>query len=86
MKIALDTFVDNVAVLAVEACLLTDLASVIPGDHLYSMEDEEIYQIASEPPEVLEQRQRLSKQLEALKEAMKTCKKHVQLRTGKSIM
>lgn len=75
-QIALDTFVDNVAILGVEAKLLTDLPNILTAEDIAGLDADEVTAIASEPPEAQKERQRLHAQCEALQDTVATCRMH----------
>jgi len=90
---ALNTFVDNVATLAVEAVLIGDLPSLIPqASKIWQMSSQIVAEVVAEPPEAREQRARLAAQIEALKSVIRTCKKYtgprhcMQMKLGKCYM
>lgn len=66
MKTALVTFVDNIATLAIENCLIRPLGSVFNSQRLSSLSDEQIHNLASESPEIQLERKTLEQELEKL--------------------
>ena len=76
-KVALKTFVDNVAVQAVESVLVADLADLISPSYVVQMESELISRIAAEPPENQDQRERLSRKLAVLQSGAEICKRYI---------
>ncbi|KAK1149052.1 hypothetical protein N8T08_007729 [Aspergillus melleus] len=69
---AIVTFVDNVATLAIENCLLGPLASIFTSLTINNMEDEQIQELAAEPFFVREERERLNGELEKLQAGLRT--------------
>lgn len=70
--------------LGIEACLLNDLADIIPDDIIYDLTDEEISNLAEEPTEASEHRKNLERQVHILQEVTKTFRKYAQIKFGKS--
>ncbi|KAJ5367055.1 Dynamin [Penicillium brevicompactum] len=73
-KTAIDTFVDNVIILAVENCLLRKLEDIFTGKTVIAMEDHEIEKVAAEPPKTRYKRDRLEDEVSRLHEAMQSLK------------
>jgi hypothetical protein len=59
-------FISNVAVLAVESCLLADLAAIFTPEMIIAMDDAQLEAIASESQGILMARTDLRKRLEDL--------------------
>lgn len=83
LQVALDTLVDNVAMLGIEACLLHDLPSVIPGDAIYDMDDQQISLLAAEPADAAERRDRLQRETDVLKDTAKVFYKYAYIGQGR---
>ncbi|KAJ5992682.1 Dynamin GTPase [Penicillium sp. IBT 35674x] len=66
-KTAIVTFVDNIAILAIENCLLRPLESIFTGQTVLDLDDNEIRKIAAEPSTTQRDRERLNKELEKLR-------------------
>lgn len=66
------TFVDNVAILAIENCLLCPLEHIFTGKTVLEMNDEQIRQIAGEPSNIQKDRERLNEELEKLRKGRQT--------------
>jgi hypothetical protein len=66
IQLAIVIFMNNVANLAIENCLLQPLESIFISSSVVNMDDQHIEDLASEPTLVREQRERLSYQLEKL--------------------
>ncbi|KAJ5370483.1 P-loop containing nucleoside triphosphate hydrolase protein [Penicillium cataractarum] len=69
---AILVFIDNVAILAIENCLLRPLEHIFSNQVINSMDDEEIEKLAGESQEVKEERERLSRELKKLEAGMRT--------------
>ncbi|KAL4994064.1 P-loop containing nucleoside triphosphate hydrolase protein [Aspergillus recurvatus] len=69
---AILTFVDNVAVLGIENCLLYPLQHIFTGQVVNNMGDSQIQNLAAEPSYVTEERKRLSQELEKLEAGLRT--------------
>jgi hypothetical protein len=76
-QIALDTFIDNVAVLGVEMCLLTDLGDIFPVEEVASMDDERLVELASEPAGTRLERTQARAQAYALQNVIRICERFV---------
>ncbi|KAL4860694.1 P-loop containing nucleoside triphosphate hydrolase protein [Aspergillus spectabilis] len=70
--IAILTFVDNVATLGVENCLLEPLQRIFTSQVVNNMDDTQIQELAAEPLYVTEERKRLVKELEKLQAGLRT--------------
>ncbi|KAH8423399.1 uncharacterized protein LDX57_001158 [Aspergillus melleus] len=68
---AIVTFVDNVATLAIENCLLRPLDQMLTSQTINNMKDEEVQQLAAEPSYILEERERLSGELAKLQAGLR---------------
>lgn len=68
---AIVTFVDNVATLAIENCLLRPLDQMFTSQTINNMKDEEVQQLAAEPSYILEERERLSGELAKLQAGLR---------------
>ncbi|KAI1417105.1 P-loop containing nucleoside triphosphate hydrolase protein [Hypoxylon sp. FL1857] len=75
-EMSLRTFTDNVIILAVENCLIKDLPSIVTAGGFSQMEDAEIGQLASEAPEIQEERKKLQEDCEAFEEGLRICNKY----------
>ncbi|KAL4881237.1 P-loop containing nucleoside triphosphate hydrolase protein [Aspergillus karnatakaensis] len=69
---AILTFVDNVATLGIENCLLYPLQRILNSQVVNNMEDHQIQDLATEPTYVTDDRKRLSLELEKLQAGLRT--------------
>jgi len=76
VKVALKTFVDNVAVQVVEGLLIGDLWSIFSPSDVGQMVPGLISKIAAESPESQALRQQLDRKLQTLKKGMEICQRH----------
>lgn len=60
------TFIDNVAILGIENCLLDPLSRIFTSKRISSLEDEEVERLAAESSATLEERARLTSEMEML--------------------
>ena len=72
------TFVDNVAVFAVECCLLSDLSAVFSPSSVLQMDQQLIYEIASESQLDHLLREQNQKRLAALQAGLNICNAHAE--------
>lgn len=79
-NIARDTFVDNVATLAIENCLLTGLASIFSSDMILDMEDGQLANLAGESEKSLSDRRYAEEKSRLLKKSLETCRIHMSKR------
>ncbi|KAL3467097.1 P-loop containing nucleoside triphosphate hydrolase protein [Aspergillus heterothallicus] len=70
--IAILTFVDNVATLGIENCLLGPLQQIFSSQVVNDMDDAQIRELAAEPLYVMEERNRLAQELEKLQVGLRT--------------
>lgn len=66
------TFIDNIAILAIENCLLRPLEQIFTGQTIINMDDAQVQSIAAEPISVEMDRNRLSEELSKLKAGRQT--------------
>ena len=77
LQIALDTFIDNVATLAIERALLRDLPDLILSScDPSSLTDEQLEAVAGESEEVKEQRTKAVHRVAALEAVIQTCRQY----------
>jgi hypothetical protein len=75
-KLALDTFIDNVTILGVEAILLDDIKNLLSYEDVAQLRDGRLAEIASEPPGAQQERDELCRQIGVLVKVIRTCKRH----------
>lgn len=81
-KIASVVFIDNIATLAIENCVLSKVANLVSPATVVSMSDEELNLLASESPDDIRTRKATSEKKKALQEGLDTCQKHVRRMPG----
>lgn len=74
---ALKSFVDNVAILTVETCLMKDLGMVFSPISVMQMEENVVRRIASEPRENQDQRELLTRKKTVLTLGLEICQRYV---------
>lgn len=72
---AIITFIDNVATLGIENCLLGPLSSILTSQTVNDMEDKQVQDIAAEPSSIVDERDRLTRELEKLQAGSRTLSK-----------
>jgi hypothetical protein len=65
-------FVDNVATLGIENCLLEPLQRIFTSQVVNNMEDDQVRELAAEPSYISEERDRLGGELEKLQAGLRT--------------
>lgn len=73
----MNTFVENVACLGVEKCLLHDLSNLISPAKAITLGDDQIRNIAAESAEVMAGRTRAETQKAALDEVIAICRSYI---------
>ena len=76
------SFVDNVTILAVEACLIKDLGDIFRPVRVMQMTPELVEKIAAESQDNQIQREHLTRKKAVLASGLATCKRHVGLHIG----
>lgn len=74
---ALKSFVDNVAILAIELCLLKDLGEVFSPVSVMQMEENSVRKIATESQENQNQRELLTRKRAVLSSGLEICQRYV---------
>lgn len=72
------TFIDNIAVLAIEGCLVDGLENVFNVTTVVHMDEDKLSALGGEPEEVQTERLELEEKVAALQDAQREC-----LRAGK---
>ncbi|KAF2436351.1 dynamin family protein [Tothia fuscella] len=75
-EVTLPTFIDNIANLAIEMCVVHDLGEIFTPSTVRKMNEAMVKNLASESPSVQKQRSKLSTQFEQLNHAYSTCLPH----------
>ncbi|KAK6431832.1 hypothetical protein LTR95_012006, partial [Oleoguttula sp. CCFEE 5521] len=73
--LSLNTFVDNITVLGIEAVLLDKLPDIFTHEDVSKMQPDVIEDVASEPAGAQSQRVEVDAQITALKDAILICDK-----------
>ncbi|KAK8170062.1 P-loop containing nucleoside triphosphate hydrolase protein [Phyllosticta citrichinensis] len=71
-EVTMKTVIDNIAVLAIEQCLLGNLAHVFSPEKVFGLDEETVADIAAESKELREERAATADKLKALKKALQT--------------
>ncbi|GKZ24655.1 hypothetical protein AbraIFM66951_011926 [Aspergillus brasiliensis] len=71
---AIVTFVDNIATLGIENCLLDPLQRILTSQVINNMDDNRVAELASEPFFISEERDRLASEVEKLQAGLRTLK------------
>ncbi|KAF2187960.1 putative dynamin GTPase [Zopfia rhizophila CBS 207.26] len=74
--IAITTFIDNVAILAIENCLVQPLETIFTPLTVEAMEDHEVMRLASEPPYAQANRLQLRSDLDKLTAGLRSCNRY----------
>ncbi|KAJ2895175.1 hypothetical protein MKZ38_006840 [Zalerion maritima] len=69
------TFAENVIVLAIENCLIRDIAGIFSSSNFQALSDEELEFLAAEPLDVRQTREELQTDVKALKEGLILCQR-----------
>ncbi|EFX05112.1 dynamin family protein [Grosmannia clavigera kw1407] len=76
-KVALNRFIDDVAVEAIEVCLVSSLANVLSPTGVYKMSPDLVAMIAGESEDIQARRDQLVRQLDVLSKGAEICKGYV---------
>src|SRR5947207_13706389 len=76
-KIALAVFMDNVAILAIENCVMNKVSHLLSAVEIARMSGDEAMLLGSESPDVVRTRRETLAKVEALQAGLDTCQKHV---------
>jgi hypothetical protein len=74
IKMALQTFTDNVTNLAVESCLVQDLPNIFTPRQVSTMDISMLEKLAAESQDVRSSRSRLEEDIRLLKEGLERCR------------
>ncbi len=72
--------VDNFSVLAVERCMLSDLADILSPDIIIKLSDKEVYDLAAESETSALERHRATEELKVLEEGLTELNRFSRLR------
>ncbi|KAK3903389.1 interferon-induced GTP-binding protein Mx [Staphylotrichum tortipilum] len=79
-KVALERFVDDMAVQVIEAELLSALDGILPPLSVFHMSDDQVARIAGEAEEICTKRSKLVKQIQVLQKGRETCERFAGLK------
>ena len=79
-QVAMKVLVDNFSVLAVEKCLLHDLADILSPDTIIKLSDDEVAALAAETETSLRERQRAMEEVATLQEGLTVLSRFGQFR------
>jgi len=74
--VALDSFIDNVTILGVEAILLDKIKDLLSYKDVAQLRGDRLAEVAAEPPGAQQERDDLKRQVAVLLEVIRTCKKY----------
>jgi hypothetical protein len=74
---AISVFINNIAVLAIENCLLKNLSAIFSPTMTADMDDEQLHAIAAESEDAREERLLLKSKLDALKSGKQILYEHI---------
>ena len=72
---SLRTFTENVTILAVENCLISELPSILTSSMVYEMDEEMLTTLVAESSEVRQERMELERDIRVLTEGLRICKR-----------
>jgi hypothetical protein len=73
---SLRTFIHNVINLGVESCLVRHIRTILTPRDVLGMDENKLKELASEPPDVQQQRVDFQKEITMLREGLHKCQKH----------
>lgn len=73
---SLRVFTDNIMILALENCLISDIPNILTPDKVYDMRDEDAEALAAESEQIQTERNRLQSQLERLRKGLAACRRY----------
>ncbi|KAL8995390.1 MAG: hypothetical protein Q9169_004867 [Polycauliona sp. 2 TL-2023] len=85
-KVAMKVFVDNFSVLAVEKCLLSNLADILSPDVIIKLSDSEVSALTAESETSILERRRAKEELKTLQEGLAILNRFSRLRDAKPRM
>lgn len=72
-------FIDNVACLAIEKCLISSLPRMLSAEDILRMDDESVRRLASESTEISDKRDSLQQTLDVLTRGLNTIRRQASL-------
>jgi hypothetical protein len=81
-KVTLGVFMDNIAILAIENCILNNVVGLVSPVKVSRMSEEELNLLASESPDDARTRRETLAKQKVLQDGLETCQKHVRRRPG----
>jgi GTP-binding protein EngB required for normal cell division len=79
-NIARETFIENIATLAVENCLLTGLANIFPSNMVLEMDDIQLMRFAGDSDKLRSDRRHAEAKHQLLEKSLETCRAHMSRR------
>ena len=76
-NIARETFIENIATLAVENCLLTGLANIFPSHMILEMDDFQLMRPAGDSDKLRSDRRHAEAKHQLLEKSLETCRPHM---------
>ncbi|KAK0743447.1 hypothetical protein B0T18DRAFT_392225 [Schizothecium vesticola] len=73
-EMSLRVFTDNIMILALENCLISDIPNILSPDKVYGMSDETVEALAAESKQIQRERDELQSQLEKLRKGLAACR------------
>jgi hypothetical protein len=73
---SLRVFADNVMILALENCLLSDIPNILSPEMVYDMTDDKVTALAAESKQIRREREELQSQLEKLHMGLAACREY----------
>ncbi|KAI9152287.1 Interferon-induced GTP-binding protein Mx [Paramyrothecium foliicola] len=84
-KVAMDRFVDDVSVIAIEGCLISQLPSLLTPNLVLDLEEAEVARLVGESEETVSQRQILDEKLKTLRNGLQSIKRLYSHQSGSFI-
>ncbi|KAK1836435.1 P-loop containing nucleoside triphosphate hydrolase protein [Podospora conica] len=73
-EMSLRVFTDNVVILALENCLISDIPNILSPDKVYAMSDDTVKALAAESKQIQRERKELQSQLDKLRKGLVACR------------
>ncbi|KAB5535384.1 P-loop containing nucleoside triphosphate hydrolase protein [Coniochaeta sp. 2T2.1] len=71
------TFINNIVILAIENCLVSELPSILDPSAVGRMEDIKIARLVTEQPDIREVREHLESEIALLRNSLNVCERHL---------